>query len=309
MKRLETFTGQHPLRSTNLQWMTEGMQETVAAMLLAPAAAADAYILKGVEVTATSTGVIITEGYAYLRLAGEAYGQVYYVPAGSVSFGSPQSGDTTALVSLAKANAESSLNPVQYGDGSLNDVYVNEVLELRDDTSGDVVLQTLMRWRAEYAGQGMVVDWYSRPGLGVADVLDAGTGLGKGPMLGYAVCDGRNGTPDQRGRWRVTYDERTTDPSNGVWDAEYATLGAVLGEKLHLLTEAESGMVEHSHTYTRTSQGITSSTGGDGQAISGGPDARHTWTTVDTSVAAGADALQAHENRPPSRVFLTFQKL
>jgi hypothetical protein len=300
MKRIQIFAGQHNLRSTNLSYLAEGVVEAIAATLVnAPAAAGNQYILKGVAVTATSTGVIITGGYVYYKASGEDYGQVYKVVAGNVSFGTPQSGDTRELVSLHIVNNEEDLNPVQYGDGTTNDVYQDQILELRADTSGAFLLSDL-KWRADKAGAGVIVDWYSRPGLGLTDVVDADTGLGIGPMLGYAICDGRNDTPDQRGMWRVSYDERTVDPSNDIWDTLYSEIGNTMGEKAHLLTADESGLPEHNHV-----TGLPSVGGGSDISVFGGGTDNNLG-----GVNGGArSAVDAHENRPPSRVFATFQKI
>lgn len=47
--------------------------------------------------------------------------------------------------------------------------------------------------------------------------------------------------PDDRGRFRVGYDARLADPSNGIWDAAYNAVGTTGGEKNHLLLSGESG--------------------------------------------------------------------
>lgn len=302
MKELLVSSGEHPIRHQNFTYFQEGAKEVLAVLLEkeAPTAAGLAWIVKGCQITATTNAVSITEGYIYLKPDASTLGKVYYVPAANVSF-SPRPGDTAGTVSLRVFNQETVLNPVIYGDGTPNEVYKDEVLVLEDGTAGQVVLSSLI-WRADKAGQGCIVDWYSRPGLALSDVLDAGTGLGKGPMLGYAICDGRNNTPDQRGRWRVSYDDRLTDPSNAVWDALYSVLGNTLGEKSHVLTANE--IPSHNHNYQHPNVGV-SDVGSGGNVAGSGAGEITTYTTSTSSL--GGD--QAHENRPPSIVYATFQKI
>lgn len=53
---------------------------------------------------------------------------------------------------------------------------------------------------------------------------------------GFALCDGKNGTPDLRGRFLVGY-----NPS----DSDYDSIGRTGGEKTHILTSDE--MPQHTH--------------------------------------------------------------
>ncbi len=69
--------------------------------------------------------------------------------------------------------------------------------------------------------------------------FDLGTGLGKGERVGWAICDGRNGTRNRGGRVSVGFEVITIDPSDNVWDAVYNTIGAIGGEKKHTLTAQE----------------------------------------------------------------------
>jgi len=127
------------------------------------------------------------------------------------------------------------------------------------------------------------------------------TGLGTNERLGWAICNGNNGTKDRRGLVSVGYDERTGDPVNGIWDALYATLGAVGGEKKHLLTSAESGVPAHHHPNTTREP----NTGGSAIGIGNGGASG----SADTGDNTPQDAAQAHENRQPFIVTLFIQKL
>jgi hypothetical protein len=62
----------------------------------------------------------------------------------------------------------------------------------------------------------------------LADNFDS-TGLGKLAYLGFAICNGQNGTKDRRGRVAVGYDS-----------SEYPDLGAIGGAK-------DAVVVQHSH--------------------------------------------------------------
>lgn len=75
-----------------------------------------------------------------------------------------------------------------------------------------------------------------------------GTGLGVNEWAGWARCNGSNGTIDFRDRSPIGFDERGTDPVNGIWDIAYNTLGGAFGEKTHVITKAE--MARHNHTET-----------------------------------------------------------
>ncbi len=56
------------------------------------------------------------------------------------------------------------------------------------------------------------------------------TGLGTNERLGWAICNGNNGTRNRSGRVPVAYSSS---------DVTFSTLGATGGEKTHTLTESE----------------------------------------------------------------------
>lgn len=81
--------------------------------------------------------------------------------------------------------------------------------------------------------------------VGVSPVSFDSTGLGRYSWKGFALCNGQNGTLDLRGRTPFAYDERSNNPFNNIWDADYNTVGQTGGQKLKTLNIAE--MPEHTH--------------------------------------------------------------
>jgi microcystin-dependent protein len=70
---------------------------------------------------------------------------------------------------------------------------------------------------------------------------------GETPPVGWALCDGTNGTPDLRGRFIVGY-----DPS----DPDYNATGLTGGEKSHTLSQTEMPGHVHSVTGSTTTNGV-----------------------------------------------------
>lgn len=125
---------------------------------------------------------------------------------------------------------------------------------------------------------------------------------------GYALCDGTNGTYDLRGRFVVGHDPRTTNPSNGIWDANYSTIGATGGEKSHTLTSSE--LPAHHHPF-----GVGTASGGvnDPEAIiiPTATQGTHDYDPIDVSASTwnnpGGGA--AHNNLPPYFVLAYIMKI
>lgn len=129
------------------------------------------------------------------------------------------------------------------------------------------------------------------------------TGLGFGERLGWAICNGNNGTRDRRGTVPIAFDNRTVDPFNGIWDNLYRFLGFIVGQKRVLLTADESGLRDHTHN-------INIRLG----ALSTGADVNERYViaapTTTSGVNGGAlNAIDSHENRQPSMVTLFIQKI
>lgn len=152
----------------------------------------------------------------------------------------------------------------------------------------------------------------------LSDRLD-NTGLGQWELLGWALCNGSNGTFDLRGRFPIGYDNRNSDPANGIWDVDYNTVGETGGEKAHTLVMGE--MPKHTHTGSASATGAVTAGNYGVVKRSNSGDA----TTTDTVDATGSgtepDVLnppfhlpaagndQPHENRPPYKVIVFIQRI
>lgn len=124
------------------------------------------------------------------------------------------------------------------------------------------------------------------------------TGLGKWEYKGFAICNGANGTIDHRDLFPVGYDNRLSDPGNGVWDPTYNTPGATGGAKQVTLTEPQ--LPEHTHGVPQGN-----SFNGPGADIRAGRGFDNP-NTFQTEAAGGG---QPHENRPPYKVVVFIQRI
>lgn len=113
-----------------------------------------------------------------------------------------------------------------------------------------------------------------------------GTGLGINEEVGYAICNGNNGTRNWNGRVPLSY------------GSDYQVMGATGGAITHTLTIAE--MPSHSHALTQNANNVE----GSGKVAVGATAAEGTAPTTD---AKGDGA--AHNNMQPYIVTLAIMKL
>jgi len=137
------------------------------------------------------------------------------------------------------------------------------------------------------------------------------TGLGRLERLGWAICNGENGTANMRGRVPVGFDSNTINPADNVWDADYNRMGSVGGEKKHQLSEAE--LAEHQHdTLEGNIYRKNNFSQDDVPTVffsDGNPLSASTTNFTGAFKTGKTGGNQAHENRQPFIVTLFIQKL
>lgn len=196
-------------------------------------------------------------------------------------------------------------------------VYIDETGEWQNSPpSGDYILfnpYTSQR-HADVIGRAVAPLGDVKMRVALSDRFD-GTGLGKWELLGWAICNGANGTFDMRSRFPVAYDNRNTPPGglgDNLWDTNYQTPGATGGEKSHTLTESEIpahrhgpatvnegdfGMLKKSVSGATTTAQLDNIDSGDE------PNVKEIFPMPTAGGGGG------HENRPPFKVLVFIQRI
>jgi len=171
--------------------------------------------------------------------------------------------------------------------------------------AGTLVARTDVKQLDVYNGAGWDEYGFSPPGI---IVMWSGA-IGAIPT-GWALCDGTGGTPDLRGRFIVSYDDRGgAAPAHS--DTLYTTIGHEGGEKEHELTGAEAPTIDaagglHTHTVPYTADApVVTTPGGNASATQ-----NHTHSIPSSGAHSHTyDADGAgHENRPPYFVLAFIMK-
>lgn len=153
-----------------------------------------------------------------------------------------------ALINNAKVNITQPLQSVLFQDGLTKAVYkekqgvldanvgsffFNEFVRLEDYLTLQTKVSDLMinTWRV---GDVKEVDCTMAYFLTNFD----NTGLGINERVGWAYCNGNNGTKDRRDKTSICFDDRTIDPNNGIWDTLYNQLGLTVGSKQFTITQS-----------------------------------------------------------------------
>lgn len=243
MKKLDTSaisasTG-FPVKSGTLQHIqaayTEVVSEGVKSIIGPTYDATKVYILSGLVNSGTGLTYAITAGSVFFN------GEVYLVPAFAGNIVGPN-----VLVGAISTSFFSAVNadPVQFTDGIPRNVHQIRQIILQSGLSGSGAGNYLNFSKANtaYIPVGGSINY--KPTTGDLSEFDV-TGLGTAPnVLGWALCNGNNGTYDERGLFEVMYKAA---------DADFGTLGVSGGSKTVTQTGAQVG--EHDHVQNGSNDG------------------------------------------------------
>lgn len=222
----------------------------------------EVYIIYGIRNTGSGSNYIISEGAVFFQ------NEIFYVP--STSFNA----SGTAILNIVSTNLlDSRHDPVSFSDGSLLNVHLDRTIEITDGLSGSGLVDFSDCVRATVSDvtdpQG-TIKMFAGPLAG-----NFYSGLGINKWIGWALCDGNNGTPNLKGRFIVGW-----DPG----DVDYNVLGKIGGSK---------HMPAHSHTLGPIYG--TGSGSGDHQQLDYDGDSGPAYLTSTDSAGTGP----SDENRPP----------
>ena len=304
--------GGHPLHLDEFVLMQNAYLDGFNALVkkLAPSGN---MIIDGFTVDQSGPSVVYTSGWIAFG------GEIYKIDSGSFAK------DNTKTLYIKPVQTTISPSPILYEDTSTKNVHVQRKVILKY-LDGDV--DGINYSDLSYPGsvvEGGIIPWYPPTGTVVTDYFD-NTGKGIGKCLGYAICNGLNGTLDLRGMYLPM---ATAVPYTGG----VAALRAILsGTTANAGTEAGLGLVtlitsqipSHNHTVTDSGHyhfvvsGVDSgggfsstnyisnghSTGGNlgyslSYTASTATGGRTSATTSGISLATAGGG-SSHENRPPS---------
>lgn len=154
----------------------------------------------------------------------------------------------------------------------------------------------------------------SVPGFGLVPkgVIVMWSGTIKTIPTGWALCDGRNGTPDLRGRFVVGYDSTDTDyntvsklgPTHTDADGTFTGTSTQEAKQIRL-TANQSGLRDHSH-YLWTFNNTTRRSNGNQSDV---PTTDNGNVQTSGVIGNAQNAIDSHENRPPFYVLAYIIKL
>lgn len=269
-------------RNLELNFLQDGITDALKGVLSSfsdQSLASSGVKLSGCEVTVAGDVYSITAGYIYLK------GEVLRVNAHTLD-----SEGSTVWLDVEQTDYDSS-SPAKVDDGSTHQTRQRRVGKL---TKGSSVPDDRMAYNAPYLQTAIRNKVYHRampmlfnPGI-IGNTLDdffnmnTGLGLNNTEFEGWAVMDGRNNTPDWRGKFVVGYHDGNTD---------YKPMSKTGGlDKVSLdLTE----IPPHTHSSFNTVDGA------DNQKF-GTDSPRHANGVTNTGSSGGENgSVKAHENRPP----------
>ncbi len=149
---------------------------------------------------------------------------------------------------------------------------------------------------ADTTGLAAQLAYLTRPGMVVmyagSMALFDGTGLGIGTMVGWAVCNGNNGT----------YNMVVVMP---IGAGSIAAAGAAGGSQTHTLSAGQIPQVSGIATQGRAA--VQGSPGGNGGNLQGGSSA--SITNTDVTVTVGTSSPTAVNHMPPYRGIVFIQRI
>lgn len=179
-------TGGHPLQLDDLILMQNAYVESLSAMVsyLSPTGNT---IISGVTINTSGPNITYTNGFVAIN------GEIFKVVAGSFA----NSGNPADQIYFLPQQTAVAPSPDIYEDQGSKNVHFQRRVILKyynsgTDTNG-ALLVNMVR-----ADAGNIVDWLPPTGTIMSDFFD-NTGLGINMKLGWALCNGLNGTPDYRG--------------------------------------------------------------------------------------------------------------
>lgn len=286
-----TDQGGLPFVLDDNRWQDDGYRQAFKGIMSAYGVTDNqAVILSGCERTITASTITISEGY--ISIAGE----ICFVP-------------THSYPNAGLSNLEYWVIDVSYNNdgvktfqnGDTNDTYevrIGKISTANSVPTGFTRYQDtptifdIINQKIDSIPLGVIMMWSGS----VSSIPE-----------GYSICDGSNGTPDLRGRFVIGHDDRTTDPNNDIWDADYNSIGNTGGAKDHTLNILE--MPPHQHEVL-----IASSDSGPGSpdAIII-PSATQGHNDFDPPAAQGVVSLKGgnepHNNIPPYYVLAFIMKV
>lgn len=278
MKKLKTSditdSASMPLKSGSLDFIQAAYQEITTAMVIDLLGyvpdPTKGYIMFGASSSNIGSTYTITDGYIYFN------GEIFRVAANTFNLiGGQQIYGIISNVPYPNAD------PVLFGDNIQRTVHLDRIITFTSAASGDILYSNCIRTGVWLTGDLKEIDCTNT-------YLNAnfdGTGLGKNERLGWAICNGNNGTKNRNGQFSMAY------------GTSHTTLGATGGESTHTLTTGE--MPSHTHEVQASNQKVgTGNLNGFGNSGTG---------AVLTTDPTGSGL--PHNNLPPYIVTLFIQKI
>jgi hypothetical protein len=280
-----------PIKSGTLDHLQSAFQEPIAELAKCffgnSYDQTKVYILNGLVNSGSGSTYNISAGSVLFN------GEVYLVDAVTLTVsGSNIPVGTIATTYYTASNADG----VEFTDGVVRNVHAIRkiVIAAGLSGSGDANYTDFIDYKYRpQGGVGQIITWKIPSGsLSTYFTSSGGTsGLGIHPLtLGWAIANGNNGTDDAGGWFEVGYKAA---------DADFGTIGATGGEKVHALTESELPV------FTVPGGNYNSGTGSPiftNKGLNNGAD-----TVYSRSNEVGGGV--AHNNLPPFKVRLKIQRI